>query len=814
MSIINMSIIAIPLIAVITLIRFFTVYKLPKKTFYVMWGIALYQLLIPYNLFARFDISAYITVLSEKVKELFIKAPEIIDVAATVENPINIADTSNIIIDDISHSMFYNLLNTFDRFSKEMFDRIDIINTTGADSMTKTVENTANQFSLNISPLLLIWIAGFLCFAAYFIIINIKTRRIYEQALPIDNTFVRAWRVKYSDSTRRKVKIKQSDLIRSPLTYGIFRPVILLPESTDYNDKNTLEYILLHEYTHIWRFDVFAKLLLITALCVHWFNPLVWLMYILANRDIELSCDEAVVRKSNINNSVNLKSDYALALLALEEKKNLLALGVHFSRNIMKERIKSIMKIPEKSKSRIIAAVILISMITVMFAALQSCENNIEPKVEIIEITNVQGEVIETREIIVPPEPFEMPEQTDKLVLYTYSMNKFMITPAVNIFKEKYPDVEVEVVNYSDQEYENILPTELGAGKGPDLVLSFTGDLGGNIYKMMATEIFVDLNQFIVRDNEFSLDDYVKGVLDSGVYRGKRYLMPIEYGVPILTTTQEILDEEKIIPADFNTFDGFMKTAEKYNEKYKDNPEKSVLVDFKHNRANLAFFLKYSGIELIDYQANAVGIDKTNFKNIMDLMKAMYNKETNDSISISGVYGEGLKNQDMLFNNFFMTTGYFLFMERTGLLNKNLTPLLFTYPNVNNGVTAEVINVAAIPKGSTNQLNAYNFLKILLSEDIQAGNSGGNYLKLGNPVLKSSVNLKIKQDYKDFGSIDENTVNAYAKIIMNVDSAILGIPNALQFFIIDEMTPYWEGTRSFDDCYARLVNKLEIYKDE
>ena len=125
-------------------------------------------------------------------------------------------------------------------------------------------------------------------------------------------------------------------------------------------------------------------------------------------------------------------------------------------------------------------------------------------------------------------ESFVMQEATDKLTLYSYTMNSDMITPAVNIFSEMYPDVSVDVVSLSDKEYVNLLLAELPAGKGPDLILSPTDDFGGDVYKTMNSNLFVDLNQLILRDDEFSLDEYIENVMNAGIYKGKRYIMPIE----------------------------------------------------------------------------------------------------------------------------------------------------------------------------------------------------------------------------------------------------------------------------------------------
>ncbi|MFQ7454207.1 MAG: M56 family metallopeptidase [Flavonifractor plautii] len=76
----------------------------------------------------------------------------------------------------------------------------------------------------------------------------------------------------------------------------MLRPVILLPKTLDRSDVSRLAFVLTHEMAHIRRFDALSKLLLAAAACLHWFNPLVWVMLVLANRDLELSCDAAVVR--------------------------------------------------------------------------------------------------------------------------------------------------------------------------------------------------------------------------------------------------------------------------------------------------------------------------------------------------------------------------------------------------------------------------------------------------------------------------------------------------------------------------------------
>ena len=129
--------------------------------------------------------------------------------------------------------------------------------------------------------------------------------------------------------------------ISSPLTFGVLRPVILVPKKTDWTDETALRYVLEHEFVHIQRFDVLSKLLLIAAVCVHRFNPLVWVMYVLANRDLELSCDETVLRRFG----GDIRAAYARVLIRMEAARGGFApLCNHFGKNAIEERITAIMK--------------------------------------------------------------------------------------------------------------------------------------------------------------------------------------------------------------------------------------------------------------------------------------------------------------------------------------------------------------------------------------------------------------------------------------------------------------------------------------
>ena len=188
------------------------------------------------------------------------------------------------------------------------------------------------------------WCVGLCC-------IFWKCRKEFQTSLPVGNDFTKNWLSVHQQ--RRRIFIRQSSRFSAPLTYGVFHPVILMPTSTKWENTDSLEYVLAHEYVHIRRFDSIRKLVLIVVLCVHWFNPLVWVMYILANRDIELSCDEAVVRFFG----ENTKAAYARALISMEETRSgLTPLCSSFSKNAIEERITAIMKIKKTTVFSLVLA--------------------------------------------------------------------------------------------------------------------------------------------------------------------------------------------------------------------------------------------------------------------------------------------------------------------------------------------------------------------------------------------------------------------------------------------------------------------------
>lgn len=205
-----------------------------------------------------------------------------------------------------------------------------------------------------------LWLAGTLLLGCWFAVSYFRWRRRFREALPVDSGFVRQW-----CGTRPFIRVRVSDRIDAPLTYGVFRPVILLPKNFPIHDETALLCVLTHERIHIQRLDGLLKLLLASALCVHWFNPAVWVLWVLAGRDMELRCDQAALSSLGPER----KAPYALTLLRMAELRNeSMPLSSSFCQCGLEERIHAIMKFKKTSLLTLTAALALTLCVTAAFA--------------------------------------------------------------------------------------------------------------------------------------------------------------------------------------------------------------------------------------------------------------------------------------------------------------------------------------------------------------------------------------------------------------------------------------------------------------
>ena len=168
-------------------------------------------------------------------------------------------------------------------------------------------------------------------------------------------------RLRLRTATKYQENIYESEQASSPFILGIFRPRIYLP----YNlDEQTRAHVIAHEQAHLKRRDHLLKPLAFLLLAVYWFQPLLWLAYILLCRDIEYACDEKVIK----NESEEARRAYSMALLSCSvHRRPITACPLAFGEVGVKQRIKNVMNYKKPAFWLILCAIAVIIMIAVCF---------------------------------------------------------------------------------------------------------------------------------------------------------------------------------------------------------------------------------------------------------------------------------------------------------------------------------------------------------------------------------------------------------------------------------------------------------------
>lgn len=315
-GIFEMNFSATLLILIIFVIRGLFKNRLPKRFFAWIWAVVLLRLMVPFSV----PVSS----------SLF---PP--DYSIPAIDRINAADPAPI-------GYFHQ-----DGSFEYQFDY-----TPEAAEQAKNVKNIFTAASLGVTVIL----------AGGFVAVHLRSRKRYADALPFENEQAENFIKQYG--LKRTVRLRYSDRISAPITYGVINPVIVLPKMCIDEDFESLESILAHELAHIRCFDVLYKWIIAGVTCLYWYNPFVWLMFMVSDRDIEVACDIEAIKKSGCSNEM-----YSGHLIALEEKRSFDIYARSFSAGAIKNRIKRIMK---AKKTGIASAVIAVALSACSFTVFGS----------------------------------------------------------------------------------------------------------------------------------------------------------------------------------------------------------------------------------------------------------------------------------------------------------------------------------------------------------------------------------------------------------------------------------------------------------
>ena len=211
----------------------------------------------------------------------------------------------------------------------------------------------------------LIWLtgAGFMSMAVLGLYL-LQLRRL-RFAVPLESGGAEEWLLAHR--LHRPLGLRVLPGLSGPMTYGILRPVILLPEEPDWADPRT-HLTLEHEFVHVLHLDAAWKLLMNLLLAVHWFDPAVWLMSMLLGRDLELSCDEAVLLRLGSEQ----RTSFAHMLLDTG-RQSILTPYPGLGAGVLRERVYSIMTFRRRGGlRRLLAGALVLGMTVCAFGSLRA----------------------------------------------------------------------------------------------------------------------------------------------------------------------------------------------------------------------------------------------------------------------------------------------------------------------------------------------------------------------------------------------------------------------------------------------------------
>ncbi len=313
LKLINMSISASWLVLAVLLLRLF-LKKAPKAVHVFLWALVGVRLLLPVS-----------------VESMFSLIPSV----QTIPPEITYAQTPEI------HTGISILNQT--------------VNPILAQSFTPDPATSANPLQIWVAIGWNVWLLGAVCMLLYSAVSYIRLR----------------WQVRVNLQAEKNVYL--CDRVDNPFILGIFRPRIYLPSGMNEDQQ---QYVLAHERAHLKRRDHWWKPLGFLLLSLHWFNPILWVAYILLCRDIEFACDEKVIKDMDAHS----KKGYSEALVACSmQRRFVIACPLAFGEVGVKARIKSVLHYKKPAFWIILVCIVLCVALSIGFLTDPISRTTVDP---------------------------------------------------------------------------------------------------------------------------------------------------------------------------------------------------------------------------------------------------------------------------------------------------------------------------------------------------------------------------------------------------------------------------------------------------
>lgn len=422
-----------------------------------------------------------------------------------------------------------------------------------------------------------------------------------------------------------------------------------------------------------------------------------------------------------------------------------------------------------------------------------------------------------------------VPQTNQRLSVFCidHTQGPEMIRAALKLYQQKYPDVEAELIEPLEisgsvrtsgpiQEVYQQLSAQLMAGEGPDVML--VNDLYMDVEKLARQGVFADMEPFFQADH-FDWEPYNQGVMDAGVWNGKRFVIPLAYNFPLLFSIEEVLEETGFDVNACKDYQGFLNETTRFQE----NPTQARRLFYDAWPTDYVTFgmLDYSGVSVADYDSRTVDLSLPIFRSTAQWYKPIIEAcplepdfprlggasslRDGQALWAASIYGA--------YDNFYATAGA---LRTVGEV------VMMPIRDVNGGIQAKIKDPIAVRADSENLQNAYDFLKLLLSPEVQyAGTYSLSVFHDANErLLAKGIGWYFPEGTEGFSSTERNgsAINSPSqeeiRQFLAFTKEITGGYYYNNLSLYREMRPYLEQNADFEETLKEAQRQLEIYITE
>lgn len=419
-------------------------------------------------------------------------------------------------------------------------------------------------------------------------------------------------------------------------------------------------------------------------------------------------------------------------------------------------------------------------------------------------------------------------EKTDsgkkELSIAYYEHSERMVKAAINEYILKNPNVEFkeEIFERKEDNYQetlketNSLLTRALAGEGPDIIVELSYFRLAKNYKTLSSGLYCDLNELIKNDEEFKLDDYYKSVLDTGVINGKRYIIPLAFGVNGFLTTKETLTENMIEIRESNwNWDFLIKTAKDFIQRNEGKDKYLLSPMFIYN------VLQYYIASQVDYTDSKSHFNSEEFKTIIKDLKeinsAIYPVDKDNGWTYSPhTYIKDEKTvlsfgEDSDISNIFQLSGIYDNFKKE--LNQELVILPFPHIDANNGYPFSILITVGITSTCKYKKEAFEYIKTMLLPEI----NGNITYNLGLPVSKAGFKKVTEEEFPvQYGGgypHPEEVLLEIDKMVNNLGSGVF-YDEQINSIAYKHFLSYQDGRETLEETVKKIDDDVYFYLNE